>query len=135
MRDIKNHSIILFDGVCNLCSSIVSFIIKRDTQKKYLFASLQSEKGQQLLKKYGLPESDFNSFVLIKDEKCYHKSTAGLILLHDLGGFRNFFYILRFVPVQIRDFFYDMAEKYRFNVFGKKDACMIPDEDLISRFL
>lgn len=135
MRDIENHSIILFDGVCNLCSSIVRFIIKRDTQKKYLFAALQSESGQQFLKKYGFPESDFNSFVLIKDDKCYQKSSAGIILLHNMGGYWKLFYAFKYIPEPVRDFFYDLVAKYRYRVFGKKDACMIPDKDLISRFL
>jgi len=135
MKVTENKSIILFDGVCNLCSSIVRFIIKRDKQGLFLFSALQSESGQQLLKKYGLSESDFNSFVLIKNDKCYQKSTAGLILLHDLGGLWNFFYIFRFIPVVIRDFIYDLVAKYRYRIFGKKDTCMIPDKDLLSRFL
>jgi predicted DCC family thiol-disulfide oxidoreductase YuxK len=135
MRDIENHSIILFDGVCNLCSSIVRFIIKRDTQKKFLFAALQSESGQQMLKKYGLPKSEFNSFVLIKDDKCYQKSAAGIILLHNMGGCWKFFYAFKYIPEPVRDFFYDLVARYRYSVFGKKDACVIPDKDLISRFL
>lgn len=135
MQVTENKSIILFDGVCNLCSSIVRFIIKRDTHGQFLFSALQSESGQQLLKKYGLSQSDFNSFVLIKNDKCYQKSSAGLILLHELGGFLNFFFIFRFVPETIRDFLYDMTAKYRYRVFGKKDTCMIPDENLKSRFL
>ena len=47
------EKIILFDGVCNLCNSSVQFIIKRDPNGHFKFASLQSETGQKLLKQYG----------------------------------------------------------------------------------
>ena len=46
---VAEHSIILFDGVCNLCNSAVQFVIKRDTRNQFLFASLQSEEGKKIL--------------------------------------------------------------------------------------
>ena len=61
---VNNNQVILFDGVCNLCSGSVQFILKRDKEKKFLFASLQSSYGQTLLKQLDLPTDTFNSFVL-----------------------------------------------------------------------
>ena len=66
MNDFK--LIVLFDGICNLCNSLVLFIIKRDKDAKFNFASIQSEVGQNLLKQYGLPIEEVESFVLIKDK-------------------------------------------------------------------
>ena len=63
LEDFKNKKIILFDGICNLCSGMVQFTIKRDPHSKFKFASLQSERGQAFLKKFDLPLDDFNSFV------------------------------------------------------------------------
>ena len=65
-----NDNILLFDGFCNMCSGIVKFIIKRDSKVKFKFATLQSEKGQELLKKFNLQTNDFESFVFIKNEIC-----------------------------------------------------------------
>ena len=48
--------VILFDGECNFCDSSVQFIIKRDPYEYFQFASLQSEIGGALTKKYGIPE-------------------------------------------------------------------------------
>ena len=45
---VNNKPVILFDGVCNLCSGSVQFILKRDKEKKFMFASLQSNYGQAL---------------------------------------------------------------------------------------
>ena len=54
------YKLILFDGICNLCNSSVDFVITRDKKNKFKFASLQSNIGQKLLKKFNLPTDDFN---------------------------------------------------------------------------
>ncbi|MCH6579770.1 MAG: DUF393 domain-containing protein [Nitrospinae bacterium] len=41
--------ILLFDGVCNLCTGTVRFVIGRDARKRFRFASLQSPVADQLL--------------------------------------------------------------------------------------
>jgi predicted DCC family thiol-disulfide oxidoreductase YuxK len=56
-----SQPIVLFDGVCNLCNDAVQTIIKRDKKQQFLFASLQSEAGQALLKKFDRPLDDFDS--------------------------------------------------------------------------
>jgi predicted DCC family thiol-disulfide oxidoreductase YuxK len=38
----RDHAIVLFDGVCHLCTSTVQFIIKRDPHGYFTFAALQS---------------------------------------------------------------------------------------------
>ncbi len=69
----KNNKIILFDGVCNLCNSSVNFIIDHDKNGLFKFASLQSEAGQSILNKYGLKQKDFDSIVLVENDKLFHK--------------------------------------------------------------
>ena len=127
--------ILLFDGVCNLCNSIVQFTIKRDPEGKFKFASLQSESGQGLLKKFGLPRDDFDSFVYIKGDKYFLKSSAGLHVLKDLGGIWKLFYVFIIVPKTVRDLFYNIIAKSRYKIFGKRDSCMIPTPKMNERFL
>lgn len=134
MSDKETH-ILLFDGVCNLCNSMVQFSIKRDPKEKLKFASLQSESGQKLLKKFGLPTDDFHSFVFIKGDKYFLKSSAGLHVLKELGGVWKLFYILIIFPRPMRDFFYNIIAKTRYNIFGKRDVCMIPTSEIKKRFL
>ena len=52
-----DHAIILFDGVCHLCTSTVQWIIKRDPHGYFTFAPLQSEVGRTLLKEHGVPRT------------------------------------------------------------------------------
>jgi predicted DCC family thiol-disulfide oxidoreductase YuxK len=127
--------ILLFDGVCNLCNHTVQFVIKRDTKAKFRFASLQSVSGQNLLKKFGLPLDDFDSFVLIKGDKYYLRSTAGLHVLKELGGIWKFFYALIIFPRPLRDFVYNLVARTRYKTFGKSDSCIIPTSEIKERFL
>jgi predicted DCC family thiol-disulfide oxidoreductase YuxK len=130
---VKN--IVLFDGVCNLCNGLVLFIIKRDPTQKFKFASLQSEIGQESLMHFGLAKNEFESFVLIRGEKYYMKSTAALKMFRELGGIWQALYAFILVPRPIRDFFYDLIAKARYRIFGKRDVCMMPTPELQTRFL
>ncbi|RYD80437.1 MAG: thiol-disulfide oxidoreductase DCC family protein [Sphingobacteriales bacterium] len=134
-EELVYSNILLFDGVCNLCNGIVQFVIKRDSKRRFLFASLQSETGQEILKDFNLPAANFDSFILISDGKCYQKSTAALKVAKELNGFWKAFYYLIFIPKPIRDFFYNLIAKNRYKIFGKRESCMIPTPELKSRFL
>lgn len=132
---MQQQPIILFDGLCNLCDGAVQFVIKHDGDKKFLFASLQSENGQKLLEQSNLPLENFNSFVLLQNNKVYSRSTAALIVAKQLNGAIKFLYLFIIVPAFIRDFVYNWISKRRYKWFGKKDDCMIPSPELKARFL
>lgn len=98
------NPIILFDGECNFCDSSVQFIIKRDPQGLFHYASLQSEAGQELLKKYDVP-ADIDSMVLIEKDKAYYKSSAALRICRRLQGAWKLLYGFIIVPSFIRTSF------------------------------
>jgi predicted DCC family thiol-disulfide oxidoreductase YuxK len=131
---VNNNPVILFDGVCNLCSSSVQFILKRDKEKKFLFASLQSNYGQDLLKQLDLPIDTFNSFILYEERKIYTRSTAALKIFSQLKGWR-WVKIFLIVPKFIRDGVYNLVAKNRYKWFGKKEECWVPTPELKARFL
>ncbi|MEO8770764.1 MAG: thiol-disulfide oxidoreductase DCC family protein [Ferruginibacter sp.] len=132
---MSTQSIILFDGVCNLCNSSVQYVIKHDPYATFTFASLQGEHGQQLLKQFNLPLNDLNSFVLIKNNKVYTRSTAALKVAKELKGAIKLLYGFIIVPRFARDAVYKLIAKNRYKWFGKKDECMIPTQSLKERFL
>jgi predicted DCC family thiol-disulfide oxidoreductase YuxK len=131
----NKNPIILFDGICNLCSRSVQFVLKHDKQKIFHFASLQSSAGQRLLKQYHLSETVFNSFVLIQNGKTYLKSTAALMVAKQLGGAIKILYAFIIVPALIRNAIYNVIAKNRYKWFGKQQSCMMPTPELQSRFL
>jgi len=129
------HSIILFDGVCNLCNGAVKFVIKRDNRNQFLFASLQSEEGKQMLEEHNFRENKMNSFFLVENGKVYDRSTAALRVLKRLTGLWPILYGLIIVPGFIRDGVYNWIARNRYQWFGRKDECMIPTPELKAKFL
>ncbi|PSQ54745.1 thiol-disulfide oxidoreductase DCC [Halobacteriales archaeon SW_8_68_21] len=135
-EDIPDDAaVVLFDGVCNLCSGFVQFVYPRDPEGKYRFASLQSEVGQALLAEHDLPTDELESIVLIEDGESYVKSTAVIQIATGLGGRYRLFSPFRHVPASVRDRVYDFVADHRYRWFGKKDRCMLPSGDVESRFL
>jgi predicted DCC family thiol-disulfide oxidoreductase YuxK len=131
----EGKKIILFDGVCNLCSSSVQFILKRDKKNQFFFGSLQGNTGQAYLKKFKLPGNTFNSFMLIEGDKSYTGSSGALRMLKHLGNGWQLLYSFIIVPKFIRDGIYNFIAKNRYKWFGKKDECWLPSEKLKPRFL
>ncbi|HYJ37054.1 MAG TPA: thiol-disulfide oxidoreductase DCC family protein [Chitinophagaceae bacterium] len=130
-----DHPIILFDGVCNYCNSIVNFIIRQDKKKIFRFAALQSKAGQELLQQYQLPANNLDTFILIDGERVYDRSTAGLRLYNKLPWYWKWTQVFWIVPRFLRDVVYNFIARNRYKWFGKKEECMIPSTDVISRFL
>ncbi len=131
----NTHLIILFDGLCNFCNFWVNFLLDRDKKDKFRFTPLQSEKGEELLKKFNLSTKDFDTFVLIDGNKYYIRSTASLIVAKNLGGLWKVLYSLIIIPGPIRDFIYNLVAKNRYKLFGKKESCRIPTPEERSKFL
>lgn len=127
--------VVLFDGVCNLCSSSVIFIIKRDRASKIKFASLQSEFGHEQLRRFNLPASLLNSVLLIKEGKLYQRSNAALEIARMLDGVWPLLFFFKIVPRFLRDVIYDWIAKNRYQWFGKKEECMIPTPEMKARFI
>lgn len=127
--------ILLFDGVCNLCNGAVQTLIKIDKQGVFRLAALQSDAGQALLRKFGLPEKGFKTFVLVEDDAVFTRSDAVIEIGRYLGGAWRLLRVLKIVPRPARDFIYDIISENRYKWFGKRPACMIPTPDIKRRFL
>ena len=132
---MNKHSIILFDGVCNLCNSAVRFVIRHDQNEIFKFASLQSELGKKYLNKFQLSEIELSSFILIENEKAFFKSSAALMVIKKLKGPIKLLYVLIVIPAFLRNIVYNIISTKRYKWFGKRQDCMIPDDKISSRFL
>jgi predicted DCC family thiol-disulfide oxidoreductase YuxK len=127
--------IILFDGVCNFCNWSVQFVMDRDSQKQFYFASLQSDTGQALLERFGLKDADIDSVVFIDGDKAYVKSSAALKIAGQLDGWVKVIGVFRIIPSFISDFVYDIIAANRYRWFGKREHCMIPTTEQRAQFL
>ncbi|WP_375561429.1 thiol-disulfide oxidoreductase DCC family protein [Bernardetia sp. OM2101] len=131
----KDKTIILFDGVCNLCNSAINFVIDKDTNNHFYFASLQSEFGQALLAHFDRNTSDFDSMIVYENGKIKTKSTAALRIAAGLSGGWKYFSIFRIVPTFLRNGIYNLVAKNRYSWFGQKNECRIPTPELKAKFV
>lgn len=125
--------IIFFDGYCNLCNSTVNFLFKIDKNHIFHFSSLQSKTAAQELPKQDL---GLDTIVLLVNSDRSYRSTAILRIFYELGGgYTILAMMLSIVPVTIRDWFYNIIAKNRYNLFGKKDTCRLPTVEERQYFL
>jgi predicted DCC family thiol-disulfide oxidoreductase YuxK len=132
---LKEHKIILFDGVCNFCNSSVNFIIDRDKKDIFRFAALQSDAGTELQKEFSLDPEDLSTFILIDGDRYFTKTTGALRVFRELGFPWSLLYAFIIVPPIIRNIVYNIIAKYRYKWFGKKEACRVPTAEERKKFL
>jgi predicted DCC family thiol-disulfide oxidoreductase YuxK len=130
-----SRSVVLFDGVCNLCNQSILFVIDRDPRARFAFAPLQSTYAREALERQACGAGDLSTIVLLEDGKCYLRSTAALRIARRLSGAWPLLYGLIVVPRPLRDAVYGWVARNRYRWFGRTDACRIPTPELQSRFL
>ena len=130
-----NDSIILFDGVCNLCNGFVQFVINHDKKNKFKFGSLQSDGAKKLLQPFHFPLDELKTIVLVEQGKIYLRSRAVLRIASHLDGAWKLSTILYVFPSFLSDAVYNLVSKHRYKIFGKRNECMAPTPELESRFI
>ena len=128
-------SIVLFDGVCNLCDGLVRFVIARDPARRFRFAALQSGTAERLMREAGGAGVTTDSIVLIEGARMYVRSTAALRIARGLAWPWPLTSALIVVPRPFRDWIYDVVARSRYEWFGKRNVCMTPTQEQRDRFL
>lgn len=134
MRSHPDH-LLLFDGVCTLCNSSVDFVIQRDSHRRFRFASLQSEVGQQVLREHGLSQTELDSVLYLQNGVLHTKSGAALRIAAQLNGFWPVFAVFLLIPPFLRDWVYAWVARNRYAWFGKRETCRVPTPEERSLFL
>ncbi|HLV51742.1 MAG TPA: DCC1-like thiol-disulfide oxidoreductase family protein [Flavobacterium sp.] len=130
-----HKQLILFDGVCNFCDDTVQKVIKADSGNIFVFASLQSSFGQEVLQYLGIPKTT-DSIVLYRPGFAYYtESDAVLNIAKQLDGIYPLLQIGRVFPKKLRDIMYRGFAKNRYKWFGKKDECPLPSPEVRQKFL
>ncbi len=132
---MDNRYIVVFDGVCNFCNGAVNFIIKRDPEGVFAFTPMQSELAHELMVRFNVPNVGVDTFLLIKNDRCYVFSDAALEIAKNLTGLWFLFNVFKIVPRPIRDAAYKLFARNRYKLFGRTEACMVPSDEVRSRFV
>lgn len=129
-----DDDVILYDGVCVFCSRWVRFVAERDARRRFRFTAIQSGYGTRLAQALGVDPGDPDTNAVIHGGVAYFKSDAALAVLSLLPGW-GWVRILRVVPKSLRDAVYNLVARHRYRIFGKYEACFVPDAELRARVM
>jgi predicted DCC family thiol-disulfide oxidoreductase YuxK len=138
---IVGHSLILYDGVCGLCNRFVRFVLRHDAAGRFWFCALQDPLASRILASHGLDPANLGTFCLVNmpfssSEQVLTRSNAAVGVLLELGGWwRSLGKVLHFVPRPIRDLGYRIVARVRYGIFGRLEACPLPNASQRERFL
>jgi predicted DCC family thiol-disulfide oxidoreductase YuxK len=83
---------------------------------------------------HGIGE-EIDSLVLVENGQGYIYADAALRIVHGLGLPWKLAYGLMILPRSIREMAYRAFAKYRYKLFGQRNACMMPTPEMRERFL
>ncbi len=126
--------VILYDGECSFCSATIQFVLKRDREELFHFASIQSEAGRRLLRDHGVDEPELDTMYLLEHEQLHERSTAALRVARRLPFYSIPAGLVLCVPRIMRDWCYDMTARHRHRLL-QKGSCLVPTEKQRMRLL
>ncbi len=145
------HPIILYDGVCGLCNRLNQFILRRDPDAIFRFASLQSPFAERILSRHGANPQDLDTVYVVvnldltnhdlakeaqPDERLLPRSDAIIFVLKRLGGIWKLLGVfLQLLPRVLRNGAYRLVARNRYRIFGRFETCMLPSPENRKRFL
>ena len=129
-----DDDVVLYDGVCVFCSCWTRFIAARDRDRRFRFAAIQSGYGTRLARAIGIDPGDPDTNAVIHGGVPLFKSDGALTVLGTLPGW-GWVRALRVVPKPVRDTVYDLVARNRYRMFGKYEACAVPDEEMKARVI
>ena len=131
----QDSPVLFFDGVCNLCTRAVQFVLKHDEKQRFLFASLQSANGMAAQQAVMSAKGKTDTLILLHKNKYYTRSDAALRTAGLLGGAWRILTALLIFPAFARNWVYNIISRNRYKWFGRQDKCMVPTPELRQRFL
>ena len=132
--------LVLYDGVCGLCSSLLQFLLTHDRRGVFAFASLQSATGRAVVEGLGGDPADVTSFYVLANyrtdrRRTLARSKAALFVAGQLGWPWKAAVIARVLPSGVLDRAYNVIARNRYRVFGRFEQCPAPRPEFRGRFV
>ncbi|MEM7643368.1 MAG: DCC1-like thiol-disulfide oxidoreductase family protein [Pseudomonadota bacterium] len=128
------RDVIVFDGVCVLCSGFFRFMLARD-RGRFAFVTAQSPLGQAMYRDLGLPTDDFETNLVIVDGLIHRRLDAFAAAMSTLAWPWRALAAVRIIPEPLKNRAYHSIARNRYRIFGRTGACLLPTPDIRDRFL
>jgi predicted DCC family thiol-disulfide oxidoreductase YuxK len=131
------HPLIVFDGLCVLCSANAQFVLRRDRARRFRLTAAQSPLGQALYRHFALirEDGDYDTMLVIEDGRLLTESDAAIAIARGLGRPYSLAAAAAIVPRGLRDAVYRLIARNRFRLFGRRDSCWMPEPEDRDRIL
>jgi len=133
--DLSNAPLIVFDGVCVLCSRFARFVIEHDREGVFRFATAQGPTGQDLFRYYDLDTTEFETNIVIVDGQTWGELDAFAQVMAKLPRPWCWLRVVRFIPEPLSGWLYRRIALNRYRLFGKTESCMVPPSNWQDRFI
>jgi len=133
--DFPKQPLIVFDGVCVLCSRFARFVIEHDTEAVFRLTTAQGELGQMLYRHYGLDTSEFETNIVIVHGEAWGELDAFAQVMAHLQPPWRWLRIFRFIPEPLSGWLYRRIARNRYRLFGKTETCLVPPANWRDRFI
>ncbi len=130
-----DRPIILFDGMCILCSANAQFVLRHDRRGHFRLASMQSDAGQALYRRFGIDPANPETLIVVTGETALRDSDAVLAIYRRLGWPWRIAGASGIVPRRVRDPLYHWIARNRYRLFGRRETCWLPDPAWAERML
>lgn len=131
-----SEPLIIFDGLCVLCSNGIDWMMKRDPNGTTRFAAIQQPVPQALYRHFGLDAQRFDTFMVLQNGVPHTKWAGVLAAASTLPQpWRTIGFIGRVIPDAIGNPLYDWVQSNRIRVFGNRTTCRLPNASEAHRFL
>jgi predicted DCC family thiol-disulfide oxidoreductase YuxK len=121
-----NARIVVFDGICNICSGWVRFLQRHRIEPSFKLIPMQSQEGKLLLADYGVDPEDPTTFLVLDQGRQFTQSDGAIHIIAALGGLWSLFEVARVIPKTWRDSLYRLLARNRYRWFGRRSTCYLP---------
>lgn len=121
------RDIIVFDGMCVLCSANARFVLRHDANHHFLLAAMQGDAGRAIYTGAGIDPNNPETLVVVTSRAVLRNSDAVIHIYRHLGWPWRAASVFFLVPRAVRDRLYLLIARNRYRLFGKRETCWLPD--------
>jgi predicted DCC family thiol-disulfide oxidoreductase YuxK len=123
----EGRHLLLYDGVCGLCSRLVQFVLAHDRRGVFHFAPLPQLSASE------------TTFYVIENYRTsaarrLSRGRAALFVVDALGWPWKMAGVFGVLPTTWLDRLYNLVARNRYRVFGRHDQCVMPRPEYRNRF-
>jgi predicted DCC family thiol-disulfide oxidoreductase YuxK len=136
----RRTQLLLYDGVCGLCNSLIQLVLKHDRHHVFHFASLQSEAARSALAPFNCDPEDLTTMYVVRDYRSARplplaRGRAALFVASMLDWPWKGVALFRVLPTALINIGYNLVARYRYRLFGRYDQCLMPSPEYRERFI